>query len=68
MEQEITITTRDRILRGWQNATELVRDLETYSKEIKDNTEAAALFKQFAEEEGHHAAQLRQLLLQHCDS
>ena len=68
MEREIQITTRDRLLRGWQNSMELVRDFETYSKEIKDDREAAALFKQFAEEEGCHAARFRELLHQHQES
>ena len=62
MEHEITITTRDRLLRGWQNSMELVRDFETYSKEIEDDKEAIDLFKQFAEEEGHHAARFSKLL------
>ena len=67
MEEEIRITTRDRLLRGWQNSMELVRDFETYAKEIHDDGKAAALFRRFAEDEGHHAAQLREMLHQYQD-
>ncbi|MDD4124356.1 MAG: ferritin family protein [Eubacteriales bacterium] len=58
----LTITTRDRLLRAWQNTTELVRDFETYSKETDDNEETAALFARYAEDEGYHAAKLLELL------
>ena len=68
MEHEVIITTRDRLLRGWQNSMELVRDFETYSKEIKDDKEAIALFKEFAEDEGLHAARFREMLHQYQDS
>lgn len=68
MEREIIITTRDRLLRGWQNSMEMVRDFETYAKECKDDGNAANLFRQFAEDEGHHAAQFRTLLQQYQDS
>jgi rubrerythrin len=58
----LKITTRDRVLRAWQNTTELVRDFETYSREIDDNEEVAAMFAAFAEDEGHHAARLIEVL------
>lgn len=58
----LTITTRDRVLRAWQNSTEMVRDFEIYSQEISDNREVAALFARFAEDEGHHAAKLLKIL------
>ncbi|NCA93271.1 rubrerythrin [bacterium] len=58
----LTITTRDRVLRAWQNTTELVRDFETYSQEIDNNREVASLFAQYAEDEGHHAAKLLNVL------
>lgn len=58
---KIEITTEDRIKRAWENSMELVRDFESYSKEIKDN-EIAAVFAQFAEDEGHHASKFREML------
>ena len=58
----LKITTRDRVLRAWQNTTELVRDFETYSREIEDNKEVAEMFGRFAEDEGHHAARLLEVL------
>ncbi|MDO5561021.1 MAG: rubrerythrin [Oscillospiraceae bacterium] len=60
-KKELVITTRDRVLRAWQNSTELVRDFEVYSKEI-DEKEIARMFDKFAEDEGHHAAKLLELL------
>lgn len=63
---EIKITTRDRLMRAWENAMELTRDFEIYAKEIRDNQEAASTFAEFAEDEGMHAAKLRELL-QKCE-
>ncbi len=60
--EPIEITTRDRLLRGWENSMELVRDFEEYSKQIHDHDEAAMVCKAFAEEEGVHAAKFRELL------
>lgn len=34
---DIEITTRDKLLRAWENSMELVRDFENYSKDIKDD-------------------------------
>lgn len=62
-QEQIQVTTRDRLLRGWENSMELVRDFEMYSKEIGDDPEAVSTFKAFAEEEGAHAAAFRKLLL-----
>lgn len=59
---QIKITTRDRLLRAWENSMELVRDFETYSKEIEDDKESAKLFAEFAEDEGVHASRLREVL------
>ena len=41
---------------------ELVRDFETYSKEIEDDQVAAKVFARFAEDEAAHASQLREML------
>jgi len=64
MNNEINITTYDRLLRAWENSMELVRDYETYSKRIDEkDQEAIQVFKEFAEDEGIHAAKLHGILL-----
>lgn len=73
MEQDLTnrneveFTTYDRLLRAWENSMELVRDYEMYSKRIEDG-KVKDVFKKFAEDEGMHATQLRELLLEYRDS
>lgn len=62
-DKEIELTTYDRLLRAWENSVELVRDYEMYSKRIEDDEEVKGLFKQFAEDEGLHAAALKEKLL-----
>ena len=59
---KVTITTRDRLLRAWENSMELTRDFECYAKEIQDNKKASAVFSTFAIEEGLHASKFRELL------
>lgn len=59
---QIEITTRDRLLRGWENSMEMVRDFETYAKEIEDDKPVAKMFHKFAQEEGEHASSLREML------
>jgi rubrerythrin len=61
---EIEITTYDRLLRAWENSMELVRDYEMYSKRIEDQ-KIKEIFKRYAEDEGRHAAELRELLLEY---
>lgn len=61
-KHQIKITTRDRLMRGWENSMELVRDFENYAKEIEDDRQASALFARFAEEEGVHAAKFHEIL------
>jgi hypothetical protein len=63
-ENEVKITTYDRLLRSWENSMELVRDYEMYSKRI-DEDDVKQVFKKFAEEEGMHATQLREILLRY---
>ena len=58
---DITITTRDRVLRAWQNSVEMTRDFEMYSKLIEDEREST-MFANFAVDEGLHAAKLLGLL------
>lgn len=58
----IKITTRDRLLRAWENSTELVRDFECYSQEIKDDEKVAKIFAEYAEDEGIHASKFLEIL------
>lgn len=59
---EINITTRDRVLRAWENSMELVRDFKSYSEEIKDDSYIANIFSDFATDEGVHALKFREIL------
>lgn len=61
-DMEIKITTRDRLLRAWENSKELVRDFEIYSKEIEDDEDVKNVFAEFAKEEGLHASKFREML------
>ncbi len=61
-ENEIELTTYDRLLRAWENSMELVRDYEMYSKRIEDE-KIKQVFKDFAQDEGMHASKLRNILL-----
>ena len=63
-DKKIVITTRDRVLRAWQNSTELVRDFENYAKETSDDKTAA----KYAVDEGRHAAELLKLLHDYQDN
>lgn len=65
---EIRITVRDRLFWGWQMSMELVRDYETFSKQIENDDEAVKLFESFAEDEGHHAAAFIELLKRYEDN
>ena len=63
MEQKsgITITVRDRLLRAWEDAMAQVKAFELWSSEIEDE-EGAAVFAEYAEDEGLHAARLLEML------
>jgi len=63
-ENEVKITTHDRLLRSWENSMELVRDYEMYSKRIEEE-DVKQIFKRFAEDEGMHATKLREILLRY---
>ena len=65
--KNIHISTRDRVLRAWQNSMELTRDFEMYSKEIHDDRDVARLFAEFAEDECVHAARFREILHKYQD-
>lgn len=57
---EDKMNSRDCLQRAWMNTMELVRDFEMYSKRIDDD-EVADLFKQYAEEQGIQASNLRDM-------
>ena len=61
---EVEITTYDRILRAWENSKEMVRDFEMHSKRVEDD-KVKQLFKEFAEDEGMHATRLREMLMEY---
>ena len=56
------VSTRDMVLRGWQNSTELVRDFQNYARQIDGDDEIADMFAGFAEDEAMHASQLLKYL------
>ncbi len=57
---EDKMNSRDCLQRAWMNTMELVRDFEMYSKRI-DDKEVSKLFKQYAEEQGIQAGNLREM-------
>ncbi|MEG0542482.1 MAG: rubrerythrin [Angelakisella sp.] len=61
-KNKFVITNRDRVLRAWENSTELVRDYESYAHEMKEDGKLSALFAEYARDEGLHAAKLLELL------
>ena len=61
-QMKVNFTTRDRLLRSWENSMELVRDFSAYSTEVADDKEVSDVFSEFAEDEGLHAAKLYEIL------
>lgn len=61
--KDIHISTRDRVLRAWQNSMEAVRDYKRYANEVSDPA-VSALFDRCAEAEGKQAAALHDVLQQ----
>lgn len=61
-KNEFVITPRDRVLRAWQNSTELVRDYQLYAKETKEEKKLSELFSNCAEDEALHASSLLKIL------
>lgn len=60
------ITNRDRVMRAWLNSTELVRDYQQYSHEIReDDEDLSDLFAEYAEHEAEHATKLRDILYEY---
>ena len=66
MEQKhkVEITTRDRVMRAWENSMELAWNYELCAKGITDNAAAAESFFAFAEDEAKHAARFKEILNQ----
>lgn len=64
--EEVEVTTYDRLMMAWHNSMEMVRDFEMYAKRIEDE-KLKDIFKKFAEDEGMHATELRELLLEYRD-
>ena len=56
------ITTRDEVFKAWDKSTELVRDFQSYAKDIKDNKEVADLFADYAKVEAQHSARFLEIL------
>ncbi len=63
MNKEIHITTRDRLLRAWENSMEMVRDLECYAKETQEQ-DVEEMFRRYAEEASLQASAFRSKLLE----
>lgn len=55
------LSTKEVIKKKILDAQEMVRDYEVYSKKL-DDTEVADIFKDFAEECGIQAAELKKIL------
>ena len=39
-QQEVRVTTHDKLMRAWENSMELVRDFENYSHQVTDDRQA----------------------------
>ncbi len=63
MSKGVEITTRDRVLRAWENSMELVRDYQNYAEEIKES-DIKSVFRQYAEDECYHASKFHSMLLE----
>ena len=61
--KEIHVSTRDRVMRAWQNSMEAVRDYKRYANEVSDPA-VSALFDRCAETEGQQAAAFHEVLNQ----
>ena len=58
----ISITTRDRLLRAFEDSMELVRDYQCYSSKIEDDKRVFEVFMELAEDGGAHASKLLEIL------
>ncbi|OQB14513.1 MAG: hypothetical protein BWY15_01022 [Firmicutes bacterium ADurb.Bin193] len=57
------MAVRDRLMRAWENSMELTRDFQMYSTQTPQG-EISDTFREFAEDEAHHAAKLKSLIEQ----
>lgn len=64
-ENEVRITTYDKLMRAWQNSMEMAREFKIHAHEMDEDQETRRVFSAFAEDEGLHAAKLRDLLLEY---
>jgi len=58
---KLKLHDREILMKAILDEQEKVRDFESHSKTVKDE-EVRRVFKQLAEEHGHHARQLHELL------
>ncbi len=58
----IELSTYERLLIIWENSKELVRDYEMHSKRV-DEPEVSNLLKELAENEGHNASKLHDMVV-----
>ncbi len=58
----LNITSRDRVLRAWENSTELVRDFQSYANDSQNDPKLSKMFGEYAKDEAAHAAELLKLL------
>lgn len=61
-KNNLHITVRDRVLRAWENSTELVRDYQNYANDSENHPKIAHMFNEYAKDEAVHAAELLKLL------
>lgn len=59
--EPIHLSSRDRVLRAWQNTMEAIRDYQLYAKDVEEPA-ISDLFSRLAEAECRHAADLHDVL------
>lgn len=64
-ENEVSVTTYDKIMNAWHRCMQSTKEFECYYHEIRDDDKAKQLFEDFAETEGLQASALRSLLLKY---
>lgn len=64
-ENEVTITTYDKVMTSWHRCMQSAKEFECYFHEIRDNDRAKKLFEEYAETEAMQASALRDVLLEY---
>ena len=64
-ENEVCITTYDKIMTAWHRCMQSAKEFECYHHEINDNDHACQLFGHFAETAAMEASDLRDILLEY---